>query len=83
MQGEGGEVWAEGLGWGGGGGCVDGGVDEGGGGAVVMLAAMAAGATAVMTAAKVGVEEVTTATTAHVYGSCAHTPCCPQYPLWY
>ena len=52
---------------GGGGGGGDGSVGGGGGGAVGMLAEMAAGGTAVTMVAEVGVEEVTTATTAHVW----------------
>ena len=64
--GRGGWTLGRGLGVGGGGGGGDGGVGGGGGGAVGMLAEMAAGGTAVTMAAEVGVEEVTTATTAHV-----------------
>ena len=66
---------------GGGGGGGDGGVGGGGGGAVGMLAEMAAGGTAVTMAAEVGVEEVTTATTAHVWVVVRPYPLLPPIPI--
>ena len=53
----------------------------GGGGAVGMLAEMAAGGTAVTMAAEVGVEEVATATTAHVWVVVRPYPLLPPIPI--
>ena len=79
--GRGGWTLGRGLGVGGGGGGGDGGVGGGGGGAVGMLAEMAAGGTAVTMAAEVGVEEVTTATTAHVWVVVRPYPLLPPIPI--